>query len=214
MIRLSIPVRQALSRLTLPVLIAAAFGVMLLGKADGACWPSAPAWRWPTRWRRSTASLAEPLASVHGAMFDNSREPADRLQRQRTSACARRTSACAAGTRSPWRSTPRTPALKANLQLDSRSRPASYVTAPRGRRRRRHVCPRRAAIDSAPTTALHKGPGGARRTRGLVGRVTELGTAQRPRAADDRPQQPHPGDRSRPAAPAPCWSAPTAPARG
>lgn len=34
MIRLSIPVRQALAKLTLPVLIAAAFGVMLLGKAD------------------------------------------------------------------------------------------------------------------------------------------------------------------------------------
>jgi rod shape-determining protein MreC len=32
--RLSIPLRQALSRLTLPVLIAAAFGTMLLGKAD------------------------------------------------------------------------------------------------------------------------------------------------------------------------------------
>lgn len=34
MIRLSIPFRQALAKLTLPVLIAAAFGVMLLGKAD------------------------------------------------------------------------------------------------------------------------------------------------------------------------------------
>lgn len=34
MIRLSIPVRQALARLTLPVLIAVAFGLMLLGKAD------------------------------------------------------------------------------------------------------------------------------------------------------------------------------------
>jgi rod shape-determining protein MreC len=33
-IRLSIPLRQALSRLTLPVLVALAFGVMLLGKAD------------------------------------------------------------------------------------------------------------------------------------------------------------------------------------
>jgi rod shape-determining protein MreC len=33
-IRLSIPVRQALARLTLPVLIAASFGMMLLGKAD------------------------------------------------------------------------------------------------------------------------------------------------------------------------------------
>lgn len=34
MIRLSIPLRQALARLSLPVLIAAAFGIMLLGKAD------------------------------------------------------------------------------------------------------------------------------------------------------------------------------------
>ena len=34
MIRLSIPLRQALARLSLPVLIAAAFGAMLLGKAD------------------------------------------------------------------------------------------------------------------------------------------------------------------------------------
>ena len=34
MLRLSIPVRQALARLTLPVLIAASFGLMLLGKAD------------------------------------------------------------------------------------------------------------------------------------------------------------------------------------
>jgi len=34
LIRLSIPLRQALARLSLPVLIAAAFGTMLLGKAD------------------------------------------------------------------------------------------------------------------------------------------------------------------------------------
>jgi rod shape-determining protein MreC len=33
-IRLSIPVRQALAELTLPVLIAASFRLMLLGKAD------------------------------------------------------------------------------------------------------------------------------------------------------------------------------------
>jgi rod shape-determining protein MreC len=33
-IRLSIPVRQALEKLSLPVLIAAAFGLMLIGKAD------------------------------------------------------------------------------------------------------------------------------------------------------------------------------------
>ena len=34
MIRLSIPLRQALARLSLPILVAGAFGVMLLGKAD------------------------------------------------------------------------------------------------------------------------------------------------------------------------------------
>ena len=34
MIRLSIPLRQALARLSLPIMIAVAFGVMLLGKAD------------------------------------------------------------------------------------------------------------------------------------------------------------------------------------
>jgi rod shape-determining protein MreC len=34
LIRLSIPLRQALSRLSLPVLVALAFGIMLVGKAD------------------------------------------------------------------------------------------------------------------------------------------------------------------------------------
>ena len=34
MIRLSIPARQVLSKLTLPVLIAASFGLLLVGKAD------------------------------------------------------------------------------------------------------------------------------------------------------------------------------------
>ena len=52
MIRLSIPVRQALSRLTLPALIAAAFGLMLLGKADA---PLA---------ERARMALADALAPV------------------------------------------------------------------------------------------------------------------------------------------------------
>ncbi|MBJ7252278.1 MAG: rod shape-determining protein MreC, partial [Acetobacteraceae bacterium] len=34
MIRLGIPLRQVLARLSLPIMIAVAFGVMLLGKAD------------------------------------------------------------------------------------------------------------------------------------------------------------------------------------
>ncbi len=54
MIRLSIPVRQALSRLTLPVLIAAAFGLMLLGKADS-----------PVT-ERARMALADALAPLYG----------------------------------------------------------------------------------------------------------------------------------------------------
>ncbi len=70
-IRLSIPVRQALAKLTLPVLIAAAFGLMLLGKADALL---------AERARMALADalapifgiLAEPLASARAAV-DNGR---------------------------------------------------------------------------------------------------------------------------------------------
>ena len=58
MIRLSIPLRQALGRLTLPVLIAAAFGVMLLGKAD------------TLLVERMRMSLADSLAPLYGALSE------------------------------------------------------------------------------------------------------------------------------------------------
>jgi rod shape-determining protein MreC len=66
-IRLSIPVRQALAKLTLPVLIAAAFGLMLLGKADTVL---------AERVRMALADalapifgvLAEPVASARGVI--------------------------------------------------------------------------------------------------------------------------------------------------
>ena len=69
MIRLSIPLRQSLSRLTLPVLIAVAFGVMLLGKADA---------QLAERVRMALADalapifgiVAEPIVSVHNAVGD------------------------------------------------------------------------------------------------------------------------------------------------
>ncbi len=54
MIRLSIPFRQALAKLTLPVLIAAAFGLMLLGKADAILA------------ERARMALADALAPVFG----------------------------------------------------------------------------------------------------------------------------------------------------
>jgi len=53
-IRLSIPVRQALAKLTLPVLIAAALGVTLLGKAD------------PLMAERARMALADALAPLYG----------------------------------------------------------------------------------------------------------------------------------------------------
>ena len=71
MIRLSIPVRQALSRLTLPVLIAVAFGVMLLGRADAGL---------TERARMALADAlaplfgvaSEPIATIHAAVTDAS----------------------------------------------------------------------------------------------------------------------------------------------
>src|SRR6185437_6251169 len=67
MLRLSIQARQALARLTLPVLIAAAFGLMLLGKADTLL---------AERARLALADalapiyavIAEPLSSVRAAV--------------------------------------------------------------------------------------------------------------------------------------------------
>ena len=69
MIRLSIPARQALAKLTLPVLIVAAFGLLLLGKADALL---------AERARMALAdalapiyvALAEPLGSVRTAIAE------------------------------------------------------------------------------------------------------------------------------------------------
>ncbi len=58
MIRLSIPVRQALAKLTLPVLIAAAFGMMLLGKADALLA------------ERARMALADALAPIYGVLAE------------------------------------------------------------------------------------------------------------------------------------------------
>ncbi len=99
MIRLSIPLRQALARLTLPVLIAVAFGTILLGKADTMLGERArnalsdllvPVY----------AALAEPVQAVRGAVREAQelvalrgenrrlREENDRLRRWQASALA------------------------------------------------------------------------------------------------------------------------------
>src|SRR5215472_3969588 len=56
MIRLSIQARQALAKLTLPVLIAAAFGLMLLGKADALLA------------ERARMALADALVPIYAAL--------------------------------------------------------------------------------------------------------------------------------------------------
>ncbi len=169
MIRLSIQARQALAKLTLPVLIAASFGLMLLGKADALL---------AERARTALAdvlapiyaSLAEPLADFRAAVADASdlwelrgentrlREENERLLRWQSVALA----LDAENQR-----------LKANLRWIPDPAP-SYVTA-------------RVVADAggvyAKAVLLSVGPNhGIRRgeialdERGLVGRVTEVGT--------------------------------------
>jgi rod shape-determining protein MreC len=168
LIRLSIPVRQALAKLTLPVLIAAAFGLMLLGKADALM---------AERARMALADalapiygvLAQPLANVHVAIDnaeslltiyrDNAklREENERLRRWQSVAMALDAENAT---------------LKANLRWIP-DPPASYVTA--------HVVAdaggvyaRAVLLSLGPNHSVAKGQI-ALDDRGLVGRVTELG---------------------------------------
>lgn len=168
MIRLSIPVRQALSRLTLPILIAVAFGLMLLGKADTAV---------TERARMALADalapiygvVAEPIASVHTALAgaqdllavreDNARlrDENDRLRQWQAVAMA----LDAENT-----------VLKANLNWLPDPAP-SYVTA-RVVADAGGVYARAVLLSTGPNRPLTKGQI-ALDQRGLVGRVTELG---------------------------------------
>ena len=168
MIRLSIPVRQALSRLTLPVLIAVAFGVMLLGKADS---------NLAERVRMALADalaplfgvVSEPIARVHDAISDagdlltlkaeNVRlhEENDRLRQWQAVAMA----LDAENT-----------ALKGNLHWIPDPAP-SYVTA-RVVADAGGVYARAVLLSTGPNHMVTKGQI-ALDERGLVGRVTEVG---------------------------------------
>ena len=64
MIRLSIPARQALAKLTLPVLVVAAFAMLLLGKADALLA------------ERARTALADALAPIYAVLS----EPVGRLR--------------------------------------------------------------------------------------------------------------------------------------
>ncbi len=169
MIRLSIPVRQALAKLTLPVLIAAAFGLMLLGKADALL---------AERARMALADalapifgvLAEPLGSVRAVMDDAEgtfslysenarlRDENERLRRWQSVALALEAE---------------NTTLKANLRWIPDPAP-SYVSA-RVVADAGGVYARAVLLSVGPNHSVTKGQI-ALDERGLVGRVTELGS--------------------------------------
>ncbi len=168
MIRLSIQARQALAKLTLPVLIAASFGLMLLGKADALL---------AERARMALADalapiyviLAEPLAGVRNAISNAAdlwdirgenarlREENERLRRWQSVALA----LDAENQR-----------LKANLRWIPDPAP-SYVTA-RVVADAGGVYAKAVLLSVGPNHGIRKGEI-ALDERGLVGRVTEVG---------------------------------------
>ncbi|MFC7736875.1 rod shape-determining protein MreC [Roseomonas sp. GCM10028921] len=169
MIRLSVPLRHALARLSVPVLVAAAFGTMLLGKADPPL---------VDRGRMAVADLlapiyalaAEPIGAVRGAVSEastllNLREEAARL-REENERLHR------------WRA--------AALALESENallrRQLSFVPDPAPHFRTARVVAdaggtyaRAVLIATGPSLQVKKGQL-ALDERGLAGRVTEVGS--------------------------------------
>jgi len=168
-IRLSIPLRQALSRLSLPVLIAAAFGVMLLGKADALLAERArmaladlltPIWgalQQPVSALRDAAREAEQLMNLRS---ENARlrEENERLRRWQATALALETENAM---------------LQRQLGFVPDAAPAfrtARVVADGGGTYARAVL-----LAAGPNHSLRKGQI-ALDERGLAGRVTEVGT--------------------------------------
>ena len=169
MIRLSIPFRQALAKLTLPVLIAVAFGLMLVGKADTVI---------AERARMALADalapvfgmIAEPIASVQRVMDDarglfDIRAENERLKQENEN--LRRWQAVAMALDAE------NATLKANLRWVPDPAP-SYITA-RVVADAGGVYARAVLLSLGPNHGISKGQI-ALDERGLVGRVTEVGT--------------------------------------
>jgi len=169
MIRLSIQARQALARLTLPVLIVVSFGMMLLGKADTLLADRA----------RITladglapiyAALAAPLARAHTliaetAMLWDMRTENDRLRAENEKLRRWQSIALALDAENQR--------LKASLRWIPDPQ-ASFVTA-RVVADAGGVYAKAVLLSIGPHSGIHKGEI-AVDERGLVGRITEVGT--------------------------------------
>ena len=168
MIRLSIQARQALARLTLPVLIVVSFGVMLLGKADTLL---------ADRARIALADglvpiyamLATPLARVHAAIAEtvtlwDMREENDRLRAENEQLRRWQSIALALDAENQR--------LKASLRWIP-DPTASFVTA-RVVADAGGVYARAVLLSIGPNSGIRKGEI-AVDERGLVGRITEVG---------------------------------------
>jgi rod shape-determining protein MreC len=168
-IRLSIPLRQALARLSLPLMIAAAFGVMLLGKADALL-----AERLRSHLSDALspiyAALAEPTAAVRSAVEEvrflatlreqnaTLREENERLRRWHATALALESE---------------NEMLRRQLNFLPEAAPAfvtARVVADGGGTYARAVL-----LATGPQHAVRKGQV-ALDERGFVGRVTEVGS--------------------------------------
>lgn len=168
MIRLSIPVRQALSRLTLPVLFAAAFGLMLLGKADA---PLA---------ERARMALADALAPVFAVVAQPLRTVRDLGAEAKALLALRSENARLRADNEALRNwqavalalDAENTTLKANLRWVPDPAP-SFVTA-RVVADAGGVYARAVLLSVGPNHGVTKGQI-ALDERGLVGRVTELG---------------------------------------
>jgi rod shape-determining protein MreC len=169
MIRLSISARQALTKLTLPVLVAAAFGLMLLGKADTVVAEHARI-ALDDALAPIYALLTAPLGRLHDAVANtvgvwNIRSENEQLLAQNRQLRRWQTIALALDSENER--------LKAELHWIPDHAPA-FVTA-------RVVADAGGAYDKAvllsvgPHHGIHNGEI-ALDGRGLVGRVTEVGS--------------------------------------
>ncbi len=169
MIRLSIPVRQALAKLTLPVLIAAAFAVMLLGKADAIL---------AERARMALADTLAPLFALAAEPLARLREVSDDVQLLLSLKAENQRLREENETLLRWRQVAlaldaENTVLKANLRWIPDPAP-SYATA-RVVADAGGVYARAVLLAVGPESGMTRGQI-ALDENGLVGRITELGT--------------------------------------